>query len=378
MRLVVHVGMPKTGSTALQAALAAARGKLRKRRILYPRGALNQNFLVAGLSPPDRLGRLLTQKYEGDEERVNADFQALMASLISEIAETKPDVTVLSGEFLFGPIASQGPEALRALIAPLNGSFEIVCYVRRPSDYYVARAQQRLKASWQLPPAGAVRYRPTLESALAAAETVHALPFDRERFPGGDVVADFVAGVLPEAEGVLHSVDHPKVKPSMSAEAMAIVQDFRRERYPDANDRFTRDTGHLARHLAEREGDLGGQRRPRPLPALARLVDQSSTDLLWLRDRFGIVFAGVDYASIAVQPSVQPTDVADICLIDGARKAALLATMKDITWPEGDTAGKGFRAAPKAGTRRRQTAGTDAAAKTARRPRGFLDFLRRR
>ncbi len=365
MRLVLHIGMPKSGSTALQTALAAARGKLRKNGILYPRGALNQNFLIAGLAPPQALGRVLTQKYQGDDERIRADFQSFMKAIASEIAETSPYVTVLSAEFLFGPVADEGPEALRNLLAPLSRTFEIVCYVRQPSDYYLARAQQALKASWELPAAGPVRYRPTLESALAAAETVHAIPFDRHRFPNGDVVEDFVAQVLPEAQGVLQSVVHPKVKPSMSAEAMAIVQDFRRERHPDANDRFTRDTGALMRHLATREAEMEGQRRPRLRPEVAALVDQSSTDLLWLRDRFSIAFDGVDYTSLHERSAFRPDNVADICLVDMERKETLASTMRDVDWPAEDTFEPNFRTAPKQRT----------SATATREPRGFLRFL---
>src|SRR5690606_14707056 len=130
------------------------------------------------------------------------------------------------------------------------------------------------------------------------ADVLHPLLYERDRFPGGDVVADFAARLLPEAGDVLRAVDDPKVKPSMSAEAMAIVQDFRRRRHPDRNDRFTRDTGILIKHLAAQEASLGGERRPRLRPGIRDLVDRASVDLLWLRDAFGIGFDGIDYSAI--------------------------------------------------------------------------------
>ena len=52
MRLILHIGMPKAGSTALQTAFAEARRPLRAAGILYPKGAFNHNFLIAGMVTP--------------------------------------------------------------------------------------------------------------------------------------------------------------------------------------------------------------------------------------------------------------------------------------------------------------------------------------
>ena len=64
VRIILHIGMPKAGSTALQAALAAARRPLGKAGVLYPKGAFNHNFLVAGIAPVNRLGRVFAQHRE--------------------------------------------------------------------------------------------------------------------------------------------------------------------------------------------------------------------------------------------------------------------------------------------------------------------------
>jgi hypothetical protein len=351
MRLILHIGMPKAGSTALQTALAAARRPLRQRGILYPKGALNQNFLIAGVAPPDRLGRLYAQQYGDDHGAIAEDFAAFWAGIREAVERRAPDVLVLSGELLFGAIGEVGPEPLRRLLAPLGARVEIIAYVRRPSDYYLSLAQQRLKASWEIRPVQGVRYRPTLEAAQAAADVLHAVPFEREVFPGGDIVADFATRLLPEANGVLRAVDDPKVKPSMSAEAMAIVQEFRRARYPDMNDRFTRDTGALVKHLAAEEAALGGQRRPELNPDIRDIVDRASVDLLWLRDTLGVRFRGVDYGSIAPGGKLAPATVADICRVDADRKAALEATLARLDLPTGDTERKSFRASAGKGGR---------------------------
>src|SRR5690606_33939181 len=133
-----------------------------------------------------------------------------------------------------------------------------------------------------------------------------------ERFPDGDVVADFAARFLPGTGDVLRAIAHPKVKPSMSGEAMAIVQDYRRRHHPDANNRFTRDTGLVIRHLARQEAALGGQRRPVLRPEIRTMVDGASSDLRWLRNTLGVTFTGVDYDAVGIEPRVTVTSVDDI------------------------------------------------------------------
>ncbi|HET7715553.1 MAG TPA: hypothetical protein VFK86_07980 [Bauldia sp.] len=333
MRIVLHIGMPKAGSSALQGALTRARGALRRKGVLYPKTRLNHNFLIAGLAPPDRMGRLFQQHYDGDADAIRADFADFWGGIVDSVRREAPSTVVLSSEFLFGAVGEAGGDALRALLAPLGGSTEIICYVRRPSDYYLSMAQQRLKASWVIRPVEAIGYRRSLEAALVAAERVHAVPYDRSLFPDGDVVADFAARFMPEAAADLRAVTDLKVKPSMSAEAMAIVQAYRRSHHPDENDRFTPDTGQLVRRLGEREAELGGRRRPELLPHVRDHIDQSSVDLLWLRDTFGIVFDGIDYVTIAARAGLTPESVDEICVVDPERRRLLEPTAESHSVP---------------------------------------------
>ena len=251
VKIILHIGMPKAGSTALQAALVAARRPLRKAGVLYPKGAFNHNFLVAGVAPPDRLGRVFAQQYQGDADRIRVDFAAFWQGIVAAIDRRRPEVVVLSAETMFSGLWSGGPEPLRRLVAPLDARLEIVCYVRRPSDYYLSMAQQQLKASSTLPVAGPVGYRRPLEAARAVADAVHVIAYDRAQFPDGDIVADFATRFLPAAGAGLRAVPDPKVKPSMSAEAMDIVQAFRRERLLEGLD-----AGQQVAHA--RMADLGG------------------------------------------------------------------------------------------------------------------------
>jgi hypothetical protein len=266
MRLILHIGMPKAGSTALQAALAATRRELRKGGILYPRGTFNHNFLIAGMVAPDQFGRVFRQHYTGDGDAVQSDFAAFWRNIVDAVERLRPSVVVMSAESLFGGLARAGSEPLRHLFAPLGRQVEIVCYVRPPSEYYLSRVQQQLKASWAIDPVRPVAYRRSLAAAMAASDRLHVIPYNRSQFAQGDIVADFADRFVPEAKAELRNGTAPDRNASMSAEAMAILQDFRRTHHANENDRFTRDTGLLRRRLAQRQAELGGDWRPKLLP----------------------------------------------------------------------------------------------------------------
>ncbi len=327
MRVLLHIGMSKAGSTALQDAFARARRDLKALGILYPRGAFNHNFLVAGIDTPDRFGRVFRQHYAGNAEAVGSDFAGFWRTIVVAIERHRPSVVLMSAESLFGGLGRAGPEPLRALLVPLSAEVEIVVYVRRPSDHYLSQVQQQLKASWAIRPAGPVVYRPPLAAAMAVADRLHVVPFDRSKFPGEDIVADFASRFLPEASRVLSGGTATSRNTSMSAEAMDILQAYRRDHHPDDNDRFTLDTGEFRRRLAECEDRLGGARRPELLPHVRERVDQTSLDLIWLRDTFGIVFDGIDYRAVAAGSPIAVATVGDICLIDPARRAELADAM---------------------------------------------------
>ncbi|MEM9770727.1 MAG: hypothetical protein AAF889_03855, partial [Cyanobacteria bacterium P01_D01_bin.73] len=69
MEIIVHIGMPKTGTTALQKSLAHSRELLKDNGILYPEGFLYEDEhreLVGGLRSRKNLPRLLRREYGDD------------------------------------------------------------------------------------------------------------------------------------------------------------------------------------------------------------------------------------------------------------------------------------------------------------------------
>ena len=105
-RLLLHIGMPKTGTSALQDTFAQGRSKLAEYGILYPEIVrTNHDILAAGYRPLSDLGRQYKQLYERQPEKLQADFREWWLGVKSEVERRRPETVILSGELMCVPAA---------------------------------------------------------------------------------------------------------------------------------------------------------------------------------------------------------------------------------------------------------------------------------
>ena len=332
MKFIVHIGMPKSGSTALQYGLSAMRPAFARQGILYPISPVipnTSNFLLAGVLPFDDLPRYLRQsigKHKGD-------YTALYARWTDQIraqaAETRADTVILSGENLYNIVHDKDAVKLRDELVALGAtSIEIVVYVRKPSDWYLSAVQQVLRASHLIRQAGSVRYRQVIEVYAAhVSPDVKVFEYNRRLFPGEDILAHFLQAVVGiQAEAVAPEVDR-QFNGTISAEGMSILRDYRLVNHKDDNSHFTKDTSRFRRAIAEADERVGGDQRPALLPDMKDRIDHGSPDILWLRDTYGIVFSDIDYDRISDQSwAAVAKTVDDICAVDKKRRFKVLNT----------------------------------------------------
>src|SRR5690606_16945170 len=104
VKLIIHIGMPKTGSTALQRSLRLLHPALLKQGILYPRlrgMGINHNtlwLLTRSQSIPSRYFRHLLAS---NPQYVSGVLPRAWADLINQIERYRPQTLILSGELLF-------------------------------------------------------------------------------------------------------------------------------------------------------------------------------------------------------------------------------------------------------------------------------------
>ena len=219
VKLVLHVGMSKSGSTAIQHGLVALRERLLEQGYLYPTGMLtqhNQSSLIAAVDPPDKLPRYFRPRYGNKPHKVARDFDAWIADIRTQIDRHRPKTVLMSGQTLFKLVRPDQFEKLAAVLRPLCDEIEVVAYLRRPSDFYLSSAQQILKADHRIKPIAPPDYRAPLEGFRSIADRLHVFPYDRAQFPGGDVLRHFMDTFCPDAvpeEGL------PKIAANVSLSA---------------------------------------------------------------------------------------------------------------------------------------------------------------
>ncbi len=229
MKLILHVGTGKTGTTSVQAAFHNNQEELRALKISYPTGdTKDHNILEASVLEFDNLHRVYRSMYSS-----NRDIPKKIAiDLIERIKSTDSDYVILSGEYFFALSISKAKALLDVLeIRPED--VKVVCYVRNPSSYWLSGVQQYLKGSWNLEGIIAAGYK--FKNGLinwgntVGFENVIVREFDKSKLVGNDIVTDF-CHVLSEITNCEISIPSSGTKNvSVYSEQCILMQKLRKE-----------------------------------------------------------------------------------------------------------------------------------------------------
>lgn len=349
MQTILHIGMPKTGSTVLQDRLRASREALLARGLLYPSNPPgcpfnNHRLLLAGFLAHDKLPRHVRKVAAYRPETLAGDYAAFLAHLAGEVAAVRPERMILSSESLFRRLGRPGRSALGAALAPF-GAVTVAAYLRRPSAFYLSALQQKLRASHKVEPPRARAPLQTLDdyAKVFGAAALRPRIYDRAQLVEGDIAADFLAVHLAGsglAAGDLAVT--PRANESLSAESMDILRAFRAAFHKERNDVPSQDSSRLIRALARIDAALEAP-RPRLRPEIAEAVDYAHGDPLTLRDRWGLVFPGLDYDRLArgfhtrglpalLRDRLKPWRLEEIVPIDRELQQAILGRLARSRW----------------------------------------------
>ena len=341
MQTLLHIGMAKTGSTALQQSLLLSHAALAARGVLYPQNPpgvsfVNHKLILAGMFEYDRLpGHLIRRGSSEELARKSARFLKDTRRAVDEMA---PRCLILSTESFFRALPRPAHAKLTKLLEGMLGETRVVAYLRRPSEHYVSRLQQKLKDSYLVPAPDARKYRKVIES-YAEAFGVNALSLNLYHRPSlveGDIVADFAAKHLASYGIVRAELAKPeRTNETISAESVDISRRFRLAFHRDNDNRFTPDSAQLIAALRAADAATGAL-RPQLRPGLADRIDYTCYDALWLRDQHGIEFPDFDYRQVE-RPSpnrtkVETSALENILVIDRARERAILAELRADPW----------------------------------------------
>jgi hypothetical protein len=341
VRLLFHIGMAKTGSSALQAALAGSAEALARRGVLYPRDPAQPNRrnhkLYATLTGPlAALPRHMARL--GGPEEVQARLAEFHAAIEAEVAARQPRLLLLSAETMFTGIRRGYGRRLRRTFCTFDPQPGFVVYLRAPADRYVSGLQQHLKASAAVPMPRPSHYRRNISGyeQVFGAGCVALHLFHRAALAEGDIVEDFRARHLaPYGVTPADLTRHGDMNVGLGPESMAVMQAYRARFHAGRDDRASGDSDRLRDRLRAADTATGAG-RPRLRPEIARLVDYASDDPLWLRDRHGIVFPDFDYtpleAGYRAAPPERPLRLEEIIVTDPARLRGILEHLAADRW----------------------------------------------
>lgn len=330
MRILLHIGSPKTGTTALQACMTENHALLANQGVLYPRVSshpITHHFLSFLLRERTGLPRLFRQLYRDHPDWLARDFARDWNEVKAQVQKYVPHTLVLSSESLYVATDVERGPAFRDLLRSLSPDISLVAYIRRPSEYYLSLIQQSLKSSSRFTAPGPINIRQRIEFFETLFEQpVVIIPYDRAHLHQSDITADFLHRFLPKV-ALPSNVVGVGVNETLSAESMALMQAYRRVNHPDDDYEIFSGSVRFRMMLQKVEREAGLYRRPKLHAEIANFVDHSTIDLHWLRDTRGIIFPGIDYDRVG---AVEGGDicgyaqVAEICEVDENRKAEIL------------------------------------------------------
>lgn len=370
-KVILHVGMPKTGTTALQNTLDANKDSLLKKGVLYPTyGLSKQDFLVPLLykSQPFNLVARTALKAQDKSERRRAMREMKQDPAKREAIRKRVDETaeqnwqdivakskandvkrvVLSEEVLGNgnaPDDAETVENIRGIMAQLSDDITIVAYLRNPASRFLSGAGQKLKTGQLLPRAGlnTYNYRPAIENLenLGIGQ-IKLNDFDRDALIDNDITADFQAKYIPEFKGKLETPADAVVNENISAEAMVLFQKLLV--HVSSTDEKTskmqllRAIGparakKLQREMYKLDREVGGFSKPKLRPEAADLIlSMQADDLHWMKEKYSVSFADIDYDTLKQAQDPDTTileNVSTFSFVDEARLEELNARLNE-------------------------------------------------
>ena len=214
--LILHIGMGKTGTSALQDFFWTNRGPLKKIGLYYPKyGAVSHAHHL--LSPH-------TPKHGAEHWHVKS-----VAEWAVELKKTSLDTVLLSSELMAWASRSQVIEFCQSVKEHFHPT--VVIYVRRQDNIIMADYNQLVKAGWQKSAIENVWQNSVLKfnyqkiidpwAACLGKLNIVVRPYEQQQFHQGDIRHDFMYHVLGTEEYGAYAMPAGNANPRLNASAVS-------------------------------------------------------------------------------------------------------------------------------------------------------------
>lgn len=278
-KLIMHVGMPKTGTSSIQKTLHK---NLNNPDIIYmPFQSENHGGVICTLFGNEQ--NILRFNRNKSEYQVGLSKKKSKDLIVRTVTSSDASTFIISGEAI-QTLREDNLVSMKNFLYGLFDSVEIVAYVRAPYSFISSGFQQMLKTQTNeskfeidFPP-----YKKRFKDffTVFGQESIRLLKFDPKSFPEGDVVLDFCSrlGIPMMKEKIL------KTNESLSKEAISLLYVYRKYGpKPDLNT-----SGHSGNTIIVNVLSRVGTQKFRFSPALiAPVLEEHKNELNWMEERLG-------------------------------------------------------------------------------------------
>lgn len=285
---ILHVGMPKTGTSSIQESLYYGLSDPAFRYIGL--GEVNHAAAMAALFSDTPEKSYVHRKMGRSAQQVAQYRVQLLDKLDNLLATTDADVqSILSAEYCWGMRRTQY-ERIREFMADRGYSVRVIAYIRPWKEWLESSFQQRIKAgdlsSFQIAPAGLskIDYRErieTLETVFGSAH-VQVFKYDPGTFPEGCVVRHFCqqVGIHFDAGRIRRAND------SLKLPAIQLLYAYRRFAPGYGTGATAEEDAWLNQRLRELRGPALRFHSSTVEPVIRHVLPQ----IPWLEQRLGLPF----------------------------------------------------------------------------------------
>jgi hypothetical protein len=302
MKILLHMGMPKTGSTSLQHSLHAASGMLRERGIFYPQfgnRTIAHHLLLLLHQSPSQMSPFFLARNGGPKVAVE-NARAAWEMLRREVRRRRPEVLVLSSELLIQPEDPATKVKIANQLSDLSGEIVPILYVRHPVHYYRSNLQQQLKVSNRpVRPQGSDIKRAVLETEAIFSHPLQLVAFDRSVLHGGDIVADFATRFLSPW---VRPADLPDFQSNVSLSAEALVLMARLRNEGGNTDEISHRVSLMTQYLRKLDRDDPPSKPMELYPEVAEAALRSAVSHRWLSETGRLQIPDLDLGKIDGAP----------------------------------------------------------------------------
>lgn len=229
---ILHIGLDKTGSTAIQLACLNNKRLLLENSILYPlfdfsHGQLGSCFYE---NPVEYIHNV--ELARTDRKQIELEDEHYLRNLMLEIEGSTAKTMILSSE-AFSYMDAPSVSRLQHFLAAISERVQVILYCRPPLSYAVSALSQRARTGmplWSEPPVQEIRKICHAYEEAFGHENITARTFVRESLPDGDVRLDFFSfvGLLPEYVKRSMRLGGERDNSTLSAEAILIAEALRK------------------------------------------------------------------------------------------------------------------------------------------------------